>query len=90
MNGSLLQANLKGIKKKPGTAPPADLSKVVKMTIGASNRVEMIYVNSQANSGAKVYFPQFQNSKTCLIFEIIPCRSSTLSYFWWKCQASMS
>ena len=52
VNSTLLSANLKGIKKKPGTAPPADISKVVKMTPGTQNRVEMVYVNSQANNNS--------------------------------------
>ncbi|EJD04077.1 uncharacterized protein FOMMEDRAFT_155211 [Fomitiporia mediterranea MF3/22] len=56
VNNTPLQANLKGIKKKPGTAPPADLSKVVRMVVGQPNRVEMIYVNSQPNSPPKKFY----------------------------------
>ncbi|KAH8100657.1 PINIT domain-containing protein [Cristinia sonorae] len=47
VNSIQLQANLKGMKKKPGTAPPPDLGKSVRTTVNATNRVEMIYVNSQ-------------------------------------------
>ena len=47
MNGQALNANLKGLKKKPGTAPPPDIGKNVRQAQNASNRVEMIYVNSQ-------------------------------------------
>lgn len=47
MNGNLLTANLKGLKKKPGTAPPADLGTGVRLGVGSQNKVEMIYVNSQ-------------------------------------------
>lgn len=41
-------ANTKGIKKQPGTAPPADLGKAGSLDIsaGAVNRVEIIYVNT--------------------------------------------
>lgn len=45
VNGTALQANLKGLKKKPGTAPPADLGRMVRMS--GQNRVEIVYVNSQ-------------------------------------------
>jgi len=52
INGVALQGNLKGLKKKPGTAPPPDLGKTVRMT--GQNRVEMVYVNSQQPVQAKV------------------------------------
>ncbi|TDL28606.1 hypothetical protein BD410DRAFT_862701 [Rickenella mellea] len=47
VNNVQLSANLKGVKKKPGTAPPADLGRSVRSVVGAQNRVEMVYVNSQ-------------------------------------------
>lgn len=49
-----LQANLKGLKKKPGTTPPPDLGRLVKMPSGAANRLDMIYVNSQQPVHGKV------------------------------------
>lgn len=52
-----LSANLKGMKKKPGTAPPPDLGKAVRHTAGAANRVEMVYVNSQQPVQTKVGGP---------------------------------
>ena len=54
VNGQALNANLKGLKKKPGTAPPPDIGKNVRQAQNASNRVEMIYVNSQQPTPAKV------------------------------------
>ena len=54
VNGTQLNANLKGLKKKAGTAPPPDLGKLVRQTSNASNRVEMIYVNSQQPAPPKV------------------------------------
>ncbi|KAH9968782.1 PINIT domain-containing protein [Russula dissimulans] len=45
-----ITASTKGMKKKPGTAPPAHLGDSVRVSIGHQNRVEMVYVNSQANS----------------------------------------
>lgn len=50
VNQNQITANMKGLKKKPGTAPPADLTKLVKMVPGASTKVEMVYVNNQTNS----------------------------------------
>ncbi|KIJ68507.1 hypothetical protein HYDPIDRAFT_146698 [Hydnomerulius pinastri MD-312] len=54
VNGTPLQANLKGLKKKPGTAPPADLGKMVRMT--GQNRVELVYVNSQQPVQPKKFY----------------------------------
>lgn len=54
VNGTQLSANLKGLKKKPGTAPPPDLGKVARMSQNSANRVEMIYVNSQQPTPPKV------------------------------------
>lgn len=42
------------MKKKPGTAPPPDLGKSLRLTQGSTNRVEMVYVNSQQPVPAKV------------------------------------
>ncbi|KAF8530971.1 PINIT domain-containing protein [Gautieria morchelliformis] len=47
VNNVQLGANLKGLKKKPGTAPPPDLGKAVKLGPQVMNRVDMVYVNSQ-------------------------------------------
>ncbi|KAJ7038256.1 PINIT domain-containing protein [Mycena alexandri] len=55
VNNVQLSANLKGLKKKPGTAPPPDLGKYVRLTT-ASNKVEMIYVNSQQPVQPKKFY----------------------------------
>lgn len=54
VNNVQITANTKGLKKKPGTAPPADLGKAVRMTPQSQNRVELIYVNSQQPAQPKV------------------------------------
>lgn len=51
VNNVTLNANVKGLKKKPGTAPPADLGKAVKLP--GQNRVDMVYVNSQQGAVPK-------------------------------------
>ncbi|KAI0094836.1 PINIT domain-containing protein [Irpex rosettiformis] len=56
LNSNQLSANLKGMKKKPGTAPPPDLGKTLRMAPGSSNRIEMIYVNSQQPTPSKKYY----------------------------------
>lgn len=53
VNNVQVTASLKGLKKKPGTAPPPDLGKYVRMG-PSSNKVEMVYVNSQQPVQSKV------------------------------------
>lgn len=55
VNNTQITANLKGLKKKPGTAPPPDISKYSRIT--STNRVEMVYVNSQQPVQSKVGKP---------------------------------
>ncbi|KAH9944306.1 PINIT domain-containing protein [Epithele typhae] len=56
VNGNQLNVSLKGLKKKPGTAPPPDIGKHVRQTANASNRIEIIYVNSQQPTPPKKYY----------------------------------
>ncbi|KAJ7293528.1 PINIT domain-containing protein [Mycena rebaudengoi] len=55
VNNVQLTANLKGLKKKPGTAPPPDLGKYIRLTTN-TNKVEMIYVNSQQPAQPKKFY----------------------------------
>ncbi|ESK97922.1 miz zinc finger protein [Moniliophthora roreri MCA 2997] len=55
VNNVPLTASLKGLKKKPGTAPPPDLGKYVRMTT-TQNRIEMVYVNSQQPTQPKKFY----------------------------------
>ena len=55
VNNTQLTANMKGLKKKPGTAPPPDIGKYAR-TASVANRVEMVYVNSQQPIASKVNF----------------------------------
>ncbi|KAF8971367.1 PINIT domain-containing protein [Flammula alnicola] len=54
VNNTQITASLKGLKKKPGTAPPPDIGKYSRIT--GSNRVEMVYVNSQQPVQSKKYY----------------------------------
>jgi E3 SUMO-protein ligase PIAS1 len=52
VNGTAVQgANTRGLKKKPGTAPPVDLSKVCR---AGPNRVDFTYMNNSSPFSPKV------------------------------------
>ncbi|KAG6842254.1 hypothetical protein C0991_000224 [Blastosporella zonata] len=55
VNNVQLTANLKGLKKKPGTAPPPDIGKHCRLT-AIPNKIEMVYVNSQQPVQPKKYY----------------------------------
>lgn len=65
VNQVQITASTKGMKKKPGTAPPAHLGNSVRVSIGHQNRVEMVYVNSQTNSNQPPPSP-----KVCLFLRV--------------------
>ncbi|KAF8940295.1 SUMO ligase siz1 [Dissophora ornata] len=46
VNGKLLEANLRGMKNKPGTVSPANITRLCRLETGDSNKVEFIYANS--------------------------------------------
>ncbi|KZT37429.1 hypothetical protein SISSUDRAFT_1048528 [Sistotremastrum suecicum HHB10207 ss-3] len=57
LNGTALTANLKGLKKKPGTAPPAELPRESLKTGSTQlNKIEMVYVNSQQPIMPRKYY----------------------------------
>lgn len=76
VNGAQLTANLKGLKKKPGTAPPPDLGKATRVAYNQTNRVEMIYVNSQQPTSPKVALSPHTRIFPWLTFaaEVLPSR----------------
>jgi hypothetical protein len=65
VNQVQISASTKGMKKKPGTAPPAHLGSSVRVSIGHQNRVEMVYVNSQTNSNQPPPSP-----KVCFLLRV--------------------
>lgn len=54
VNGQTLTANTRGLKKKPGTAPPPDLGKLLKQV--GINTVHVFYMNNQQPFVSKVGF----------------------------------
>ncbi|PVG03348.1 hypothetical protein CPB86DRAFT_779686 [Serendipita vermifera] len=72
VNNHLLTANFRGIKKKAGTAPPADITALTLRGAGnVGNQVEMVYVNSTQTVGNKKPPPQ----KYYLIVNLVECTS---------------
>ncbi|KAF8332340.1 PINIT domain-containing protein [Cantharellus anzutake] len=53
MNGHIVTANTRGMKKKPGTAPPVDLGKYSSTGL---NRIDMTYVNNSQPFVMKKYY----------------------------------
>ncbi|KAJ7092675.1 PINIT domain-containing protein [Mycena epipterygia] len=70
VNSVQLTANLKGLKKKPGTAPPPDLGKYIRLTT-ANNKVEMIYVNSQQPVQPKKFYLVVQLVETVNVESLV-------------------
>ncbi|GAA5931720.1 hypothetical protein JCM1841_003400 [Sporobolomyces salmonicolor] len=60
LNGQPVQANTKGIKKQPGTAPPVNLSSKKGVSVstspGSINKVDVIYVNTEKLYYLVAYF----------------------------------
>ncbi|EIN13799.1 hypothetical protein PUNSTDRAFT_95125 [Punctularia strigosozonata HHB-11173 SS5] len=69
VNNVQLSANLKGLKKRPGTAPPADLGKSIRQV--GQNRVEMVYVNSQQGTPAKKYYMVVQLAEVTTVEQLV-------------------
>ncbi|KAF9321478.1 SUMO ligase siz1 [Podila horticola] len=46
VNGRVLEANLRGMKNKPGTVSPANITRLCRMENADYNKVEFIYANS--------------------------------------------
>jgi E3 SUMO-protein ligase PIAS1 len=59
------------MKKKPGTAPPPDLGKNLRLQNNASNRIEIVYVNSQNPIPSKVCYRALSSMRilTCLLYQ---------------------
>ncbi|KAJ7357317.1 PINIT domain-containing protein [Mycena albidolilacea] len=70
VNNVQLGANLKGLKKKPGTAPPPDLSKYIRLTT-ATNKVELMYVNTQQPVQSKKFYLLVQLVETVKVETLV-------------------
>jgi hypothetical protein len=71
------------MKKKPGTAPPAELPlKNLQLEHANNNqRIDMIYVNSQQPAQVKVgHWNEFASSR----LSVIHFRNTIWPFSWWK------
>ncbi|KAG9027818.1 SUMO ligase siz1 [Tulasnella sp. JGI-2019a] len=75
VNNVNLHAQTKGLKKKPGTAPPANLGATVRLSTSQTNRVEMVYCNNNPVVGQqpnnRKYFLQVNLVKVTLVQELV-------------------
>ncbi|QSL67102.1 hypothetical protein MERGE_001491 [Pneumocystis wakefieldiae] len=58
VNGKHLSANTRGLKKKPGTAPPVDVTSLLFLDSKLVNKIEMIYANTEKRYSFGVYLVQ--------------------------------
>jgi len=96
VNGGEVKANLRGLKNKPGSTRPVDITKELRLNLPAySNTVEMTYaLTSKVGSGSQVSclnpHPLFSIFPSCFSplrrsskTESNACyRNSTSSYMW--------
>ncbi|EMR08028.1 hypothetical protein PNEG_03472 [Pneumocystis murina B123] len=58
VNGKHLSANTRGLKKKPGTAPPVDVTSLLFLDSKLVNKIEIIYANTEKRYSFGVYLVQ--------------------------------
>ncbi|KAG5518037.1 hypothetical protein PMAC_003223 [Pneumocystis sp. 'macacae'] len=58
VNGKHLNANTRGLKKKPGTAPPVDITSLLFLDSKSINKIEMIYSNTEKRYSFGIYLVQ--------------------------------
>lgn len=72
VNDKQIQANLKGLKKKPGTAPPPNIYSYVRLNT-SPNKVDIVYVNSQQPAATKAStVSQCSYIGTNYLIEVLP------------------
>ncbi|KAI7826077.1 PINIT domain-containing protein [Gamsiella multidivaricata] len=55
VNGRVLEANLRGMKNKPGTVSPANITRLCRLESGDYNKIEFMYANSTKRYYASVH-----------------------------------
>lgn len=88
INGETVNANTKGIKKQPGTAPPVDLGKpgsALSLAVEVINKIEMVYVNTEKvrpglDSRGRIRLLTFPSSGTFSL----PTSSRSPASQWWS------
>lgn len=86
-NTAIQNANTRGLKKKPGTAPPVDLTKLCRV---GSNRVDFTYINNSSPFAPKVSFHLISFAFTNDPAAALPFRDTILSCVMYATRASLS
>ncbi|KAF9349759.1 SUMO ligase siz1 [Mortierella sp. NVP85] len=55
VNGRVLEANLRGMKNKPGTVSPANITRLFRQETADYNRIEFVYANSSKRYSVSVH-----------------------------------
>ncbi|KAF8742178.1 PINIT domain, partial [Rhizoctonia solani] len=71
VNNKNINASVRGLKKKPGTAPPPNLTPFMSTTKGTLSKVELIYVNNVTPFTPKKFYMLAQLVETTTVQEIV-------------------
>ncbi|KAG8720538.1 SUMO ligase siz1 [Ceratobasidium sp. 394] len=71
VNNRNINANVRGLKKKPGTAPPPNLTPFMSTTQGAVCKVELVYVNNATPFIGKKFYMLAQLVETTSVQEVV-------------------
>ncbi|KAG9104412.1 SUMO ligase siz1 [Ceratobasidium sp. 370] len=71
VNNRNINANVRGLKKKPGTAPPPNLTPFMSTAPGAVCKVELVYVNNATPFVAKKFYMLAQLVETTSVQEVV-------------------
>ncbi|KAF8605057.1 hypothetical protein BDV93DRAFT_470937 [Ceratobasidium sp. AG-I] len=71
VNNKNINANVRGLKKKPGTAPPPNLTPYMSTTKGGLCKVELVYVNNVTPFASKKFFMLAQLVEATSVQEVV-------------------
>ncbi|CEL57495.1 E3 SUMO-protein ligase pli1 OS=Schizosaccharomyces pombe (strain 972 / ATCC 24843) GN=pli1 PE=1 SV=3 [Rhizoctonia solani AG-1 IB] len=71
VNNKNINASVRGLKKKPGTAPPPNLTPFMSTTKGTLSKVELIYVNNVTPFVPKKFYMLAQLVEVTTVREIV-------------------
>ncbi|KAI8048997.1 PINIT domain-containing protein [Syncephalis plumigaleata] len=58
INGTLIRKNLRGIKSRPGTVHPVDITSLCCLKPGATNQLDIVYINSPKRYAFTIWLSQ--------------------------------
>ncbi|CAE6521920.1 unnamed protein product [Rhizoctonia solani] len=71
VNNKNINANVRGLKKKPGTAPPPNLTPFMSTMTNATSKVELIYVNNVTPFAPKKFYMLAQLVEVTTVQEVV-------------------